>query len=135
MTVRKAVKTEVVRDIWTEELVGERGAIRCVGKFVLSPRGKQNGDTLFMMIGSMFSLSGEPILEEENRLWHEMWACELIIIPKRKYSSRRTKKQQKEYKGERIFAGLRADQILCHDFGNPKMWGLEYFESGRAKQS
>ncbi|KKL45483.1 hypothetical protein LCGC14_2355260, partial [marine sediment metagenome] len=28
-----------------------------------------------------------------------------------------------------VYCGYRVDQVLASDFGNPKNWGKEYFES------
>jgi len=39
---------------------------------------------------------------------NQMWECEVVIIPKRKYREG--------------FQGHRADQILCDDFSNPENW-------------
>jgi len=43
----------------------------------------------------------------------QMWDCEVIIIPKRKYR-----------KG---FRGYRADQVLCANFADPNSWEEQIF--------
>ncbi len=120
------------KDIMTEMLTGEPGAVRCIGKFVLSPRWHEiDGLPLVMMIGTLVSLEGKKLVAQENEKFHEMWECEVIIIPKRKYGSLRDNNQFCDGDGEcrRVFNGYRADQILCADFGNPKIWGPKYFDS------
>ncbi len=110
-------------DVIAEQIVGQKGAVRCVGKIVLGRRGGEiAGMQGVMIIGQVVSPEGGTLVLPENEGYDEMWECELIIMPRRKYSAHTYGKLDYAYNG------YRADQILCADFGNPKCWGDKYFD-------
>lgn len=123
-------------DTITEMLVGERGAVWCIGKLYISPRRQEiDGMQLVMIGGAVVSPEGGNLVLPENAEYSEMWECEIIIIPKRKYSSFDKKGKGPEAKvggrrfgGDIPFNGYRIDQVLCGNYGDPQAWGREYFE-------
>ncbi len=114
------------KDEITEMLVGKLGAVRCLGKVVLTPQSKTVENLpLTMIAGAVVSPCG-PLVLPENAKYAEMWECEIIIIPKRKYSGKINKSSG--ITGH-AFCGWRIDKILADRYGNPDCWGPEYFES------
>ena len=115
-------------DVMAEMLTGEKGAIRCIGKFYISPRGNEiDGMPLVMIAGAAVSPCGGKLVSPENEGHAEMWECEIIIIPKRKYSG----KLESRRVGGAAYAyeGWRVDQVLCAQYGNPEQWGRKYFDT------
>ena len=117
-------------------LVGEPGAVRCIGKFYISPRSQNiDGMQLVMIGGAVVSPSGGNLVSPENAKYAEMWECEIIIIPKRKYSSFKKGEPANSSVGGRRFGlgipfnGYRIDQILAGNYGDPEAWGEKYFDS------
>lgn len=131
-------------DEMAEMLTGEKGAVRCIGKFYISPRmGTIEGMPLVMVAGAVVSPCGGKLVLPENAKYAEMWECEIIIIPKRKYSSldEGGKPPSGRKGGKRFsqdtdpecfgipFNGYRIDQVLCGNYGDPEAWGRKYFDS------
>lgn len=108
-------------DVLTEMEHGE-GAIRMPAKLVLKPDGAPNDDGLMTigLWGAAASGFGQLVLQENEDKW-EMWECEIIIIPRRKYSGTRND-------GSTAFAGKRADQMLVGNYHLPECWGPKYYE-------
>lgn len=102
-------------DVLTEMLVGHTGAVRVAGKFVLTPQRRKIEELFHLtIIGSVVSVC--PLVIPKNAGHREMWEGELILIPKRKHNF------------DKSYDGMRADQILASDFGNPESWGGMYWE-------
>ncbi len=119
---KKEMYVEPKRDIIAEMTTSEKGSVKCIGKFVISPRRQTiEGMPLIMIIGAAVSPEGGSLVQPEDDGWSEMWECELILMPKRKYSSLRKD-------GARAFAGCRADQILSSDYGSPGSWGKKIYD-------
>lgn len=118
-------------DVLSEMLMGEKGAVRCVGKLYISPRSQEiEGMQLVVIGGAVVSPEGGNLVLPENAKYAEMWECEIIIIPKRKYSSFGKKtKGGKRFGGNIPFNGYRIDQVLCGNYGDPEAWGREYFQA------
>ncbi len=115
-------KAKIGQDVLTEMLVGEKGAVRCIGKLYISPRtGEIEGMPLVLIAGAVVSPEGGKLVLPKNEGHAEMWECEIIIIPKRKYSGMYDT-------GKWAYEGYRVDQVLCGDYGNPESWGDEYFQ-------
>ena len=106
-------------DVLTEWEHGP-GAVRMPAKLVLRPSGKDDGFTQIGLWGSAMSHVGSLVLPENEDRW-EMWECEIIIIPRRKYSGRLPN-------GKTAFGGMRADQMLCGGFGIREYWGPCYYD-------
>jgi len=119
-------------DVVSEMMTGERGSVRCIGKFYISPRRQHvSGMPLVMMGGAVVSPAGGKLVLPENEDYAEMWECEIIIIPKRKYSSfgKEGNLGGQHSHGRKIpFNGWRIDQVLTSDYGDPEAWGREYFK-------
>lgn len=114
-------------DYFTEALVGERGAIKTKARIVLRPRvGATHGLTQIGIWGAILSEFG-TLVKKENEGFNEMWECDIIIIPKKKYSAH--KKNDKRGKPSYSFKGYRADQMLCGGYEHPEAWGEKYFDS------
>lgn len=115
------------RDFLAEMLCGE-GAVRVIGKVVLMPQtdrvdaGSYSDVAKTAVFGAV--VSPNHLIIEENLGCHEMWEGELILLPKRKYSSC-------DGNGNIVtkFRGYRIDQILCDTFGDAESWGRKYWES------
>jgi hypothetical protein len=117
-----------MNDPLTEMIVGKEGAIRLVGKFYIMPTATTHaGGKAVLMAGVVVLPPGESIVLPENEQYSEMWETEIILIPKRKYSSFPKGKKPKDFFPP--FAGWRVDQVLAGKFGDPKSWEREYFES------
>lgn len=124
-------------DIMAEMLVGEIGAVRCIGKLYISPRRQEiDGMQVVMIGGAVVSPEGGVLVLPENAEYAEMWECEIIIIPKRKYSSfdKRGKGPEaiaggRRFGGDVPFNGYRIDQVLTGNYGDPQAWGRKYFDS------
>ncbi len=119
------MKKETSVDYLSEMMTGEKGSVRGIGKFVISPRKQEiDGMPLIMVAGSaVFPIGGDLVLPE-NKGRGEMWECEIIIIPKRKYSGEIKRNGLTYY----AYEGRRIDQILCSEYGRPESWGREYYE-------
>lgn len=96
-------------DFMTEMEHG-KGAIRRVAKLIMSHTNMKAEATLIAGVAV-------PELPIEDCLGREMWECEIIIIPIRKY------RQGDGYKGHRI------DQLLTGPYYDPDQWGEKYFEN------
>jgi hypothetical protein len=110
-------------DYFTEMLTGEKGSVRGIGKFIISPRNNEiDGLPLIMVAGAAVFPEGKTLVLPENKEYSEMWECEIIIIPRRKYSGK--------IGGRKLhaFSGSRIDQILCSNYGSPEAWGKKYYE-------
>lgn len=117
-------------DYLTEMLTGEKGAVRCIGKFIISPRNQKIEEMpLHLIAGSAVCPTGLMVLPE-NAKYNEMWECEIILIPKRKYSGliKGIKGNSGDNVFDHAFSGCRIDQILCSNFGSPESWGKKYFD-------
>lgn len=110
-------------DVLTEMLVGQEGAIRMPAKLVLRPGHTEDGLTQIGLWGAAASAWGSLVLPENLR-HNEMWEVEIILLPRRKYTSKLP-----EARGDitHAFAGKRADQMLCGGYERPEMWGPCYF--------
>ena len=119
------------KDFLAEMLTGKKGAVNCVGKLYIMPTSNEVKEMpLVMLAGAVVSPEGYKLVSKENEKYCEMWECEIIIIPKRKYSSEIDKPEEKiDGTLGHVYCGYRVDQVLASDFGNPKNWGKEYFES------
>ena len=95
-------------DILTEQQYGE-GAFRAAGKFIV-----HGGEAPHLFAGSIYPLDEKPLEGADGN--HQMWECEVIIIPRRKF------------KDEGTFRGYRIDQVLTSQFGNREMWQPPYWE-------
>lgn len=117
-------------DIMSEMFIGEKGAIRCIGKFYISPRMNEiNGMPLIMIAGTIVSPCGGKLVLPENEKHAEMWECEMILIPKRKYSGMYDNRKEQRFGSSKwAYEGYRVDQVLVGGYGDPKMWGREYFK-------
>lgn len=114
-------------------LVGEPGAVRCIGKFYISPRDKYIEEMqLILFAGSLVSPEGGNLVKPENTKYAEMWECEIIIIPRRKYSS--LEKNKPISKQKIPFNGWRIDQILASTYGDSDAWGDKYFDYKETKE-
>ncbi len=121
-----------MRDLITEMAYGE-GAIRVGGKIVLLPKGTVNVDSRELyrtLIGGMLITPTEPLVREESGGLHEMWECEFIIIPKKKYGP-----HDKDGKRVYQFAGYDLGGILTNGFAEPENWGDEYFKAAQSTRS
>lgn len=120
----------MAEDIMSEMLTGEKGAVRCMGKFYISPRMSEiEGMPLIMIAGAVVSPVGGKLVLPENEGHAEMWECEIIIIPKRKYSGMYDNPRTQRFGSKKwAYEGYRVDQILCGRYGDPESWGEEYFE-------
>jgi len=118
-------------DTMSEMLTGEKGAIRCIGKFYISPRMSEvERMPLIMIAGAVVSPEGGKLVLPENEGHAEMWECEIIIIPKRKYSGMHDKPRDQRFgSGKWAFEGYRVDQVLCDRYSDPNVWGRKYFDS------
>lgn len=118
-------------DVMSEMLTGEKGAVRCIGKFYISPRMSEIEEMpLVMVVGAVVSPEGGKLVLPENEGHAEMWECEIIIIPKRKYSGMYdNRKDQRFGSGKWAYEGCRVDQVLCDRYGDPDCWGKKYFDS------
>lgn len=113
-----------MKDVLTEMTYGE-GAIRVYGKIVLLPKGILNTDSRELhrtLVGGMLINPSDPLVRKESGDLHEMWECEFIIIPKKKYAPH-------DKNGKRVyqFAGYDLGGILTSGFAEPENWGDEYF--------
>ncbi len=127
-----------MKDVMAEMLVGEEGAIRCIGKFYIMPSsGEIEEMPKILVAGVVVSPEGGKLVSKENEGYAEMWEAEIIIIPKRKYSGTLTEKRGNRFKDETYhpYSGYRIDQVLVSDFGNPEVWGPEYFERQKNAES
>lgn len=107
----------------TEMTYGE-GAIRVAGRIVLMPKGTVRGDSKALhvtLIGGGLITTG-PLVRKESGQHSEMWECEFIIIPKKKYSP-----HDKDGKEVYQFAGHGLSGMLTDGFAEPENWGEEYF--------
>ena len=120
-----------MKDDFTEFMMGEPGAIRVTASIVLRPIRKENGITGTAIWGQILSRSGH-LVRPENEGYNEMWDCEIIIIPKRKYSAWR-KGDKKRKNPKYTFQGWRADQMLTFPgvYDGEKHWGEKYFDSSK----
>ena len=118
-------------DVLAEMMTGKKGASRCIGKFYIMPTSNEiKNMPLTMIAGAVVLPEGGKLVSKENEEYCEMWECEIIIIPKRKYSSKIGKPEEKvDGAFGHVYCGYRVDQVLGSDFGNPNNWGREYFES------
>ena len=113
-----------MKDLLTEMMFGE-GAIKVAGKIVLLPKGitKRGSKKLHRtLIGGMLITPAGLLVKKESNDMHEMWECEFIIIPKKKYAP-----HDKDGKPVYQFAGYTLDGILTDGFADPENWGDEYF--------
>lgn len=119
-----------MNDVMTEMLVGEPEAVRCIGKFYISPRRQEvEGMPLVMIAGSAVSPCGGTLVSPENEGHAEMWECEIIIIPKRKYSGKYIEKSRRSFGlSQWAYEGYRVDQVLVDNFGDPACWGPKYYD-------
>jgi len=115
-------------DALTEMLVAHKGAIRMPAKLVLRPGATED-------IGRQIGLWGAaicppelcPLIDPRSEGHNEMWECEIIILPRRKYTSKLT--VEKNGCTGHAFSGLRADQMLVRAYHRPECWGPCYWES------
>ena len=91
--------TQPSADLLTEQLVGHKGAVRVIGKFIIRSR------------------ADAELVSPQTVGTHELWDTELIIIPKRTLADG----------GQ--FGGYRIDQMLCGGFERDNMWGNTYWTS------
>lgn len=95
------IKTASFGNVLAEQLYGD-GAFHAVGKFIVH-NGGGNGPHLFA--GTI--VGGVPKGANGN---HQMWECEIVVIPIRKFTDGGT------------FRGFRIDQVLTSQFGKREMW-------------
>lgn len=120
----------MAKDIISEMLTGEKGSVKCIGKFYIMPTMSEvENMSLVMVAGAVVSPCGGKLVLPENEKYSEMWECEIIIIPKRKYSGTygTSKREQRFGITNHAFGGYRVDQVLAGNYGDPKAWGREYF--------
>jgi len=130
-------KTKISKDVLSEMLTGEKGAVRCIGKFYISPRMSEiEGMPLVMIAGAVVSPEGGKLVLPENEEHAEMWECEVIIIPRRKYSGMFDNRRDQRFgSGKWAYEGYRVDQVLCSNYGDPEAWGDEYFQNKKSNHS
>ena len=111
--------SRLMSDPLAEMITGEPGSVRAYGKIVVRPSGEVDiaGKLAKTAIwGVVFSPDpwGAPGSKDD----FEMWECEIIITPKRRFSSSRD--------GHVVpIAHSRADQMLTGNFADPDEWGDE----------
>jgi hypothetical protein len=110
-------------DYITEMLTGEPGSIRVPAKIVLMTSHDCEYGKRYGIWGVV--ISQEQLVHPDSEQWHEMWECELIIIPKRKYKSH--KEGEKQNSPTYYFRGMMPNQMLTSGFGDPELWGDQYF--------
>jgi len=90
-------------DLLTEQLYGE-GAFRAIGKFIVHGDGPHKRNVhLFAGV-----IAGDAPQGADGN--HQMWECEIIVIPRRKF------------RDDGRFNGHRIDQLLTGHFGDREMW-------------
>ena len=116
-----------MKDIVTEMLFGE-GAFKVLAKIVLIPTNNHDlehfPDAKITAIGgAIATFKNFPV--SKGSLDHmEMWECDLIIVPRKKYASHKKGKKEAHYR----YAGYSMSQILSTNYGDPENWGDEYFK-------
>ncbi len=100
---------------WITKSMHGDDAVHTVGKLVMM--GGNRNDPKVQKIGGMTCVFGllVPDLVPTTDA-HEMWECDVIIIPRRKYRGW-------------IEPGARVDQMLTGNFGDPELWDEKFFES------
>lgn len=120
-----------MKDEMAEMLTGEPGTVRCIGKFYISPRmGVVENMPLVMVAGAVVSPCGGKLVLPENEGHAEMWECEILIMPRRKYSGTLKDVKDMRFGSSRyVYEGYRVDQVLCGRYGDPTVWGPKYFDA------
>lgn len=111
--------TKIKKDVLTEMQYG-KGAIRTIGKILLYPMNKsEEGFDMTKIAGAVVDnlISDVP---KKKYCKSEMWECELIIIPIRKFINNK----------ERAWDGLDIDQQLASAWGSRESWEKEITEDG-----
>ena len=102
-----------MRDYIVKEMFGEH-AISAIGKLVMMGAHRATGDA--NEYGGATAIAGVIIPDlVPDTGQHEMWECEIIIIPRRKY------------RGFDV-PNCRLDQLLASNYGNPERWAEKVFE-------
>ena len=116
-----------MKDVLAEMMTGEKGSVRLPGKLYIMPTaGIIAGGKSVLIAGVVVLPPGESLVLPENEKNSEMWETEIILIPKRKYSSFPKGRKPKDFIPP--FCGWRVDQVLAGRFGDPESWEREYFE-------
>lgn len=102
-------------------MLGSPECVMMPAKIVLTDRARDKDMTQICIFGAAVSLFGSLLLPVNSGMY-EMWECEILIRPRRKYSGRKT--GEKTY----CYAGRRFDQILVDGYERPEMWGDKYFD-------
>ena len=114
-------------DALAEMMTGEKGAVRVAGKLYIMPTATTiAGGKGILVAGVVVIPPGESLVLPENEKFSEMWETEIILIPKRKYSSFPKGRVPKDFIPP--FNGWKVGQVLAGRFGDPKSWEREYFE-------
>ncbi len=96
-----------------KEVFGEH-AISAIGKLVMMGAHRATGDA--EQYGGATAIAGVVIPDlVTDTDQHEMWECEIIIIPRRKY------------RGFDV-PNCRIDQVLASNYGDPERWAEKVFE-------
>lgn len=121
--MNEVTRKNMIRENYlAKELHGDH-AIHAAGKIVLWGAHRYHTPESVKELGGATGIGGViiPDLIPDTNL-HEMWECEIIIIPRRKYKSRPI--------GDGLgYSGHRIDQILTSNFGDPKRWGEKYYDN------
>lgn len=109
--------TKIKKDVLTEMQYG-KGAIKTCGKILLYPGGKSpDGFDMTRIFGAV----ADDLMSNTTKKKHckgEMWECELIIIPIRKFINNK----------EEQWDVLSLDQQLSSAWGNRESWEKEITE-------
>lgn len=95
---------------------------RAVAKLIVSPRSDkpiEKGDVaedLFRVMIAGVGMFENKLFNLTKKNQQEMWECEIIIKPRRKY------------KDKEIYKGMRIDQVLRGNYEDPNRWGDKYDE-------
>jgi hypothetical protein len=112
-------ETSAAADCYADELSAisfGAGAIRCPAKLVVNGEcGKVKSN---VRITGIWGAIASPAKQHPVATDLEMWECDLVIVPKRKYSS----------KGGSM-RGLDSDQMLLGGYEDPANWGSVIFEA------
>jgi hypothetical protein len=110
------------KDPVTELITGREGSISVCGKIVITPCTKKIcGHPTSSIAGHI--VHPQLLVSEESKDLRELWECELIIIPRIKFSA------IGEDGKPNHFAGYTTDGIMTTaGFDSPDYWGRKYFD-------
>ena len=113
-------------DVLSEMLTGQQGAVRVHGRIVITPTSKQLSESqkIASIVGTVVCPPNDILVHPDNAMYREMWECEILIIPIRKYSA-----HKKDGKKLSPLTCHTASQLLTGGFANPENWGDKYFDS------